>query len=48
MEFSRGTPHGRDFFFVVSEDLAPSVRGSEVNLATDASDHQALRLVADR
>ncbi len=35
--------HCRDFFFV-SPDLVESVAGLEVNLKTDASDHQPLRL----
>ncbi len=35
--------HCRDFFFV-SPDLAPGVQAIDVNIETDASDHQPLRL----
>ncbi len=37
-------PHCRDFFFV-SADLAARVREVQVDVRTDASDHQPLRLV---
>lgn len=37
-------PHCRDFFFV-SEDIASRVSAVEVNVDTDASDHQPLYLV---
>ena len=41
-----GGPHCRDFLFVTG-DVASCVRAIEVDLETDASDHQPVRLDLD-